>query len=240
VADKFKAGGSLAARYDFHTSSRNPWRPHQRAASHPVLDSPSPPSTIPWPKQPLHKAKPVLGSPRDASEGEFRPVPYIASDSEDAPFSVRGPERLQRGYFDVPLREIATARRTPPGTPRGGFGALDDMTPMPTPSRSISFPPLDPRIGMGLAVGMAIGLEVEGRLTPRGAAREENVSEGSTPSFVSSAASSRSGTVSPVSPPDYVGLGLAIPAGEGPTMYHSFLDRYASLPFLFVFADADV
>jgi hypothetical protein len=93
---------------------------------------------------------------------------------------------------------------------------------------------------MGLAVGMAIGLEVEGRLTPRGAAREENVSEGSTPSFVSSAASSRSGTVSPVSPPDYVGLGLAIPAGEGPTMYHSFLDRYASLPFLFVFADADV
>ncbi|KAJ7891276.1 putative phosphatase regulatory subunit-domain-containing protein [Mycena olivaceomarginata] len=207
VADKFKAGGSLAARLRF---------PHVVA---------QPMATIPWPKQPLHKAKPVLGSPRDASEGEFRPVPYIASDSEDAPFSVRGPERLQRGYFDVPLREIATAR-TPPGTPRGGLGALDDMTPMPTPSRSISFPPLDPRIGMGLAVGMAIGLEVEGRLTPRGEAREENVSEGSTPSFVGSVASSRSGTVSPVSPPDYVGLGLAIPVSEGPTMYHSFLDRF--------------
>jgi len=75
-----------------------------------------------------------------------------------------------------------------------------------------------------------LGLEMEGRLTPRRAAREGSVSasEGSTPSFVSSAASSRSGTVSPVSPPDYVGLGLGIesPASESPATYHSFLDRF--------------
>ncbi|KAJ6546856.1 putative phosphatase regulatory subunit-domain-containing protein [Mycena capillaripes] len=219
TADKFKAGGSLAARYDFGTSSRNPWRPHQRAASHPV-DSPSPPSTIPWPTRAGHapKARAVLGSPRDAAE-DFRPAPYVASDNEDAPFSIASPVRNhQRGYFDVPLRDVGALRRTPPGTPR--FRSLDDLTPLGSPGRFNSFPPLDPRLGVGLGL-----LEMEGRLTPRGAAREGSVSEESTPSFVSSEASSRSGTVSPVSPPDFVGLGVVLPV-ESPSNYHSFLDRF--------------
>ncbi|KAJ6500698.1 putative phosphatase regulatory subunit-domain-containing protein [Mycena sanguinolenta] len=222
VADKFKAGGSLAARYDFGTSSRNPWRPHQRAASYPALSPTSPPlPMVPWPKQ--LKTKPVLGSPRDAYEdtGEFRPAPYITSDSEDVPFSVPVPppatqRHHQRGYFDIP-RDVAGMRRTPPGTPRSPFRALDDLTPLSSPARFNSFPPLDPRIRM---------VDLEGRLTPREAAQEGSASEGSTPSFVSSEPSSRSGTVSPVSPPDYVGLGLASPVGEGPTMYHSFLDKF--------------
>ncbi|KAF7353789.1 CBM21 domain-containing protein [Mycena venus] len=167
TADKFKAGWLARGA---------------RAASHPVGggDSPSPPSTIPWPKQhqQLHRAKPVLGSPRDAAEdaGEFRPAPYIASDSEDAPFTIapaHGQRHHQRGYFDVPLRHVSALRRTPPGTPR----ALDDLTPMPTPSRFNSFPPLDPRIGMGLNFGMAIGLD-EGRLTPREVARGGELERG--------------------------------------------------------------
>ncbi|KAJ7253360.1 putative phosphatase regulatory subunit-domain-containing protein [Mycena haematopus] len=221
VVDKFKAGGSLAARYDFGTSSRSPWRPHQRAASYPVASPTSPPlSSVPWPKQ--HKTKPVLGSPRDSTEdtGEFRPAPYVTSDSEDAPFSVSipvaAPRLHQRGYFDVPLRDFAGVRRTPPGTPRSGF-ALDDLMLTPTPARFNSFPPLEQRIGM---VG------VEGRLTPRGAAHEGSVSEASSPSFVSSATSSRSGTASPVSPPDYIGLGLGSPVSDSPGMYHSFLDKF--------------
>ncbi|KAJ6497113.1 carbohydrate-binding module family 21 protein [Mycena vitilis] len=220
MADKFKTGGSLASRYDFGTSSRNPWRPHQRAASHPV-DSPSPPSTIPWPSgtSAARKAKPTLGSPRDAAEDAFRPAPYVASDSEDAPFAVPVQRNHQRGYFDVPLRDGSGVRRTPPGTPR--LRSLDDLTPMGSPGRYNSFPPLDPRIGMGLGL-----LEVEGRLTPRGAAQEGSFSEEeSTPSFVSSAASSRSGSASPVSPPDYQGLDLAVPV-ESPATYHSFLDKF--------------
>jgi hypothetical protein len=107
---------------------------------------------------------------------------------------------------------------------------------MGSPGRFNSFPPLDPRLGMGLA----LGLELEGRLTPRGAAREGSgsVSETSTPSFVSSAASSRSGSASPVSPPDYVGLGLTglpLPVNKSPATYHSFLDRYVFIFTLSVF-----
>ncbi|KAJ7184459.1 putative phosphatase regulatory subunit-domain-containing protein [Mycena filopes] len=225
AADKFKAGGSLAARYDFGTSSRNPWRsPHQRAQSHPVFDSPSPsvspPSTIPWPtvgKLAPPKSKAGLGSPRDAADDTaFRPAPYVASDSEDAPFAVPvvsppsgGSQRHhQRGYFDLPLRDAATLKRTPPGTPRH---ALDDLTPLGSPlggsGRYSSFPPLDMR-------------ELEARLSV-------SASEESTPSVLSSAGSSRSGSdsASPVSPPDLVGLGLAMPVGS-PATYHNFLDKF--------------
>ncbi|KAJ7118895.1 putative phosphatase regulatory subunit-domain-containing protein [Mycena epipterygia] len=236
-ADKFKAGGSLAARYDFGTSSRNPWRPtaatHQRAQSHPVLlDSPSPPSTIPWPTARKPKTKLALGSPRDAGDDTgFRPAPYVASDTEDAPFAVpatvlasviasgSASRHHQRGYFDLPLRDATGLRRTPPGTPR--LRALDDMTPLASPGRFNSFPPLDPRLG----VGLGMNLELDGRLTPRGLVREGSMSEESTPSFVSSAGSSRSGTMSPVSPPDYVGLG-GIQVSASPATYHSFLDKF--------------
>ncbi|KAJ7771478.1 putative phosphatase regulatory subunit-domain-containing protein [Mycena metata] len=240
TADKFKAGGSLAARYDFGTSSRNPWRPHQRAQSHPVFehDSPSPPSTIPWPtvgKQAVappnkNKGKPLpLGSPRDAADDTaFRPAPYVASDNEDAPFAMPSPPTAttttarnhQRGYFDVPLRDAAALRRTPPGTPRR---ALDDLTPLGSPGgRYNSFPPLalDGRLVVGLNV-----LELDARLTPRGAASlGGSVSEESTPGVLSGA-SSRSGSASPVSPPDLVGLGLAMPVGS-PVTYHNFLDKF--------------
>jgi hypothetical protein len=218
----FKAGGSLASRYDFGTSSRNPWRPsdtppvrHQRAQSHPVLDdTPSPPSTIPWPsvaKAP--KQRPTLGSPRDNDdyESSFRPAPYITSDSEDAPFSVPIPAPVaqrnhQRGYFDVmPKRGSEVLLRTPPGTPIGS-------------TRTYSYPPLEVR---GNGMGLGLTLELDGWLTPRGVAREASsgsLSEESTPSFISSAGSSRSASLSPVSPPDYE-------AGASPTTYHNFLDK---------------
>ncbi|KAJ7460855.1 carbohydrate-binding module family 21 protein [Mycena galericulata] len=218
TTQKFKAGGSLADRYDFSASSRSPWRPtaHQRAQSHPVLDSPSPPSTIPWPTVPkaAPKSKPALGSPRDAAEdAAFRPAPYVASDTEDAPFPV-APRYHQRGYFDVPLRDGGALRRTPPGTPR--LRTLDDLTPLSSPGRYNSFPPLDPRLGMG----MGLGLE----LTPRAAAVRD-ASEASTPSFVSSTGTSPSGTTSPVSPPDFVGLG-GIQVSASPATYHTFLDKF--------------
>ncbi|KAJ7144908.1 putative phosphatase regulatory subunit-domain-containing protein [Mycena crocata] len=229
TAEKFKAGGSLAARYDFGKSSRNPWRPtaavHQRAQSHPVLDSPSPPSTIPWPSvnKSLSKAKVSLGSPRDAADDTtFRPAPYVASDNEDVSFTIQpAPQRNhQRGYFDVPLRDVAGLRRTPPGTPR--LRALDDMTPLASPGRYNSLPPLDPRLGMRSGAGF----ELEVRLTPRGAARDGSLSETSTPSFVSSPGSSSSGTWSPLSPPEFVGLGGMIQAAPSPATYHTFLDKF--------------
>ncbi|KAJ7651874.1 putative phosphatase regulatory subunit-domain-containing protein [Mycena rosella] len=220
-ADRFKAGGSLAARYDFGTSSRNPWRPtasvHQRAQSHPVLDSPSPPSTIPWPSVPkaAPRARPALGSPRDAGEDTaFRPAPYVTSDNEEAGFATPPARHHQRGYFDVPLRDAGGLRRTPPGTPRAR--ALDDLA--ASPGRANSFPPLDPRLGLGMGLGLDL------TLTPRGV-RQELSSEGSTPSIVSPG-SSRSGSASPVSPPDYVGLGMVMQSSANPTTYHTFLDKF--------------
>ncbi|KAJ6620350.1 putative phosphatase regulatory subunit-domain-containing protein [Mycena sp. CBHHK59/15] len=180
--------GLLASRYDFGTSSREPWRPsvsmpanarHQRAQSHPVFaadDSPSPLSTIPWPTvaKALPKAPPAFGSPRAADD--------------DAASFMRAPalqRHHQRGYFDVQVqRDAATLRRTPPGTPGGTrVRSLDDLTPLASP-RYYSFPPLDRRAGLGLAP------EADGWPTPRGVAAREvragNMSEESTPSFVSS------------------------------------------------------
>ncbi|KAJ7063655.1 putative phosphatase regulatory subunit-domain-containing protein [Mycena amicta] len=215
----FRAGGSLAARYDFNSSSRAPWRPHQRAQSHPNFDLPSPPNTVPWPRAPSVPQKPRsnLGSPRDTAEdASFRPGAYISSsDSENHPFALPKPgsRQHQRGYFDVPLRDIGLVRRTPPGTPR--LAKRDDTTPLASPGRYNSYPPLDPR-------GVGLGLEFE----VRPLSREENGSDDSTPSFVSS-----DGTTSPMSPPDFGAiegrLGLEMgSAGAEPSTYHNFLDKF--------------
>ncbi|KAF7298408.1 CBM21 domain-containing protein [Mycena kentingensis (nom. inval.)] len=219
----FREGGSLAARYDFNASSKAPWRPHQRAQSHPHFASPSPPNGIAWPRTTLpQKPRASLGSPRDASEdGDFRPVPYTSSseDSENQPFAVSRPGRNhQRGYFDMPLRDSAygSVRRTPPGTPRAG-------TPLGSPGRYNSFPPLDPR--GAASVGLGIGLDFAGR--------RQDASEDSTPSFSSaSEGSSRSGSgsTSPISPPDFVAiearLGSDLAQAADPETYHSFLDKF--------------
>ncbi|KAJ7221551.1 carbohydrate-binding module family 21 protein [Mycena pura] len=208
----FRAGGSLAARYDFDAAAR---APHLRARSHPIFDSPSPPSTnaVPWPRASHNqKPRPVLGSPRDAAEeGVFRPAPYVASDSEDAPFKVPTRGRPQRGYFDVPLRDLGSFRLSPDGT----------VTPLPlsSPGRCNSFPPLDPRAGLGLGLGLGL------TLPPRGA---EPTSEDSTPSLFGSEASLSSETTSPVSPPDFAGLETMaeMSVSASPATYHSFLDRF--------------
>ncbi|KAF7323443.1 CBM21 domain-containing protein [Mycena chlorophos] len=214
----FRAGGSLASRYDFNASSRAPWRPHQRAQSHPTLDSPSPPNTVPWPPQ-KPRATLALGSPRDVSD-DVHPrlsAPYVpSSDTENHPFAL--PKRQhQRGYFDVPLRETGSMRRTPPGTPRSG-----GVMPLGSPGgRYNSFPPLDPR-------GLGLGLELP---IPT---REGSNSEDSTPSFVGSSdsGSGTSGTTSPVSPPDLLavearlgGLDMAT-SPSTPSTYHNFLDKF--------------
>ncbi|KAF7294582.1 CBM21 domain-containing protein [Mycena indigotica] len=212
----FRNGDSLAARYDFNSSSRDPWRPHQRAQSHPNLDSPSPPHTSTWPRSPaivLQKPRSNLGSPRDVSDDiNFRPSLYITS-PEDHPFAVPKPSRQhQRGYFDVPLRDPASLRRTPPGTPR-----FRDLTPIGNPGRYNSFPPLDAR-------GVGLGLDVAGMSM----SREGNTSEDSTPSFISSDGST-SGTTSPISPPDLVTLESRLAMTSEPessSTYHNFLDKF--------------
>ncbi|KAJ7491126.1 putative phosphatase regulatory subunit-domain-containing protein [Mycena latifolia] len=188
--------------------------------------------SIPWPRAPkttARKARPALGSPRDAGDEAFRPAPYVASDSEDAPFALPPPatRHHQRGYFDVPLRDTAGVRRTPPGTPRTFSG---ELTPLGSASRCNSFPPLElPRFGLGPGIELTLTPRGLGELTPRGLARELS-SAGSTPSIVSSAGSSPGGSeaVSPVSPPEFVGLGVGVPmqAGASPATYHSFLDRF--------------
>nr|GAT54409.1 predicted protein [Mycena chlorophos] len=142
-------------------------------------------------------------------------VPYVpSSDTENHPFAL--PKRQhQRGYFDVPLRDTGSLRRTPPGTPRSG-----GVMPLGSPGgRYNSFPPLDPR-------GLGLGLELP---IPT---REGSNSEDSTPSFVSSSDSGTSGTTSPVSPPDLLavearlgGLDMAT-SPSTPSTYHNFLDKF--------------
>ncbi|KAJ7090424.1 putative phosphatase regulatory subunit-domain-containing protein [Mycena belliarum] len=255
-SERFKSG-SLAARYDFHASARTPWRPatvHQRAASHPVLDSPSPGvGGIPWPTAPKHVVNkdknrnkgPALGSPREAGE---EGAAFRVSDNEnngedlDARGATATARHHTRGYFDVPMRDTGGLRRTPPGTPRR-VGAVDDLTP---PGRAASFPPLgSPPAALDLALTLA-------PRTRTGVARELS-SDGSTPSIGNSAGStpSGSGSLSPVSPAGSYGFGfgsgggggggggygafgvpnqnqmeMEVQAGASPATYHSFLDKF--------------
>ncbi|CAK5279246.1 unnamed protein product [Mycena citricolor] len=179
TTENFKAGGSLAARYDFNNSAKQPWHPHSRTQSYPAgFDSPSPTNSAHWPPRMPPKAS--LGSPRDASDDvAFRPVHLASTDNEEPVLGI-SPAPLpvgryhQRGYFDVPLRQASEARLTSPGT------------------------------------------SWLGSYIPDGS--EEN-----TPSYVTSSGSSASGTASPASPTDGVGL----PAGVSPAAsYHNFLDRF--------------
>lgn len=212
----FKTGASLASRYDFGTSLRNPWKPavssspsrHNRTHSYPIPSTPTS-SSIPWPEKthsstedknhisvPVVKPRAVLGSPRDVDDA-FPRAPYVLSHLEDSSFPVPSRDRMgrnhQRGYFDINI-ETSGVKKTPPGTPR--MRSLDDLTPLTSP-RLYSYPPVSsvrsaPLFGPGLAFA----------LSPRAAAHpmSRETSEGSdesTPSIISPSSSSRSESPSP-------------------------------------------
>jgi hypothetical protein len=193
-----KEGVSLASRYDFGTSSRSPWKPisvpvpptNNRTISYPPI-----PTSVPWPQKPplavktgkasLLKSKEdggTLGSPRDLDDSQLRAVTHIASDPEDLPFPVppRAARNHQRGYFDSPMSEAPSVRRTPPGTPL--VTSFDDNE--IKPQRLFPFPPID-----------------NSKLTPEFGSRLDlfsfGGSEESTPSTMSPANSSRSSSPSP-------------------------------------------
>lgn len=147
---------SLASRYDFGASLKNPWNPpslpfqQSRNQSFPQVAPPSP-SSIPWPEKtavpelpsfPMDtKSTPILGSPRDLND-DFFPARSI-SDIEGLPVS-QPRDRLrnhQRGYFDV-TTSPTTLRRTPPGTP--SIRSFDDLT-LVFASRYNSLPPIEYR-----------------------------------------------------------------------------------------------
>lgn len=118
----FKSTSSFAARYDFSTSFKNPWKysddsppNHQRNNSYPQFAKPSKPSTAPV------RAVPALGSPRDLAEGVI-PDASASAHTDDVPFEVRNREHSgrnhRRGYFDLSTFGSANVRRTPPTSPR--------------------------------------------------------------------------------------------------------------------------
>lgn len=225
----FKTSASLASRYDFGTSLRNPWKPsptplprHTRMKSYPTTSS-----SIPFPEKNTEAmfsppgaaptASPRVGSPRDLGDHIFPSSPYTASEVEDLPFPVSG-RNHQRGYFDIAVSETSGVRKTPPGTPR--LRSFEDLTPSgSSPGRSYSFPPIDTGRSHGLGYG----------LTPKvGIIQSEEISgsELSTPSIMSPSSSSRSSTPSPsdafmISPLTHE----EDPQMSPNTNYHQFLNK---------------
>lgn len=150
-----KSSVSLASRYDFGASLKNPWNPssplfiHSRNQSFPQV-APSPPSSVRWPEQAslpglsslrtAAKSPPNLGSPRDLND-DFIHVRSV-SDIEGLPPRDRSVRNHQRGYFDLALSSTGL-RRTPPGTP--SIRSFDDLTPV-FASRLRLFSPVDYRV----------------------------------------------------------------------------------------------
>ncbi|KAF9464610.1 putative phosphatase regulatory subunit-domain-containing protein [Collybia nuda] len=191
---------SLAARYDFGTSLKEPWQPsdftsplrHLRRQSYPA-SAISTPNSIPWPEKSkgrvssnIRTTPPPLGSPRDIDDDVLFTQPRVMSDFDDTPFAVGNRFRNhRRGYFDNTSISVGSSlKRTPPGTP------LDDSTPLPT--RFHSFPPAEgksysvPPYGLGFISG-------DSNFTD-----SSEGSEQSTPSlFSSSSSSSRHTSPSP-------------------------------------------
>lgn len=190
---------SLASRYDFGTSLKEPWKPsdfttplrHLRTQSHPASIMPTP-NSIQWPEKsksrgnPTVKTTPPLGSPRDIDDDALFTQPRSATDFEDKPFALGDRFRNhRRGYFDdTSISFGSSLKKTPPGTP------LDDSTPLPT--RFHSFPPVvetprsAPPYGLGFIRGDLLYTD------------SSEGSEQSTPSFFSpSSSSSRDTSPSP-------------------------------------------
>lgn len=226
----WKTSGSLASRYDFAASLKQP--NHTRTLSYPAQSYPAlatATNSVPFPEKtissaplgkkptatPVVKPKPALGSPRDLDHDTFRPAPFVPSDLDEPQFATPVPRvarNHQRGYFDIAADdENSKIRKTPPGTPR-----TRDLSPFAS-SRFYSFPgdhaTPPPLFGAGVALG----------LTPRDAASSESGSASdSTPLMLSPADSSPPTSPSPVE--TFVKAQVA--SGESPgTSYHQFLDK---------------
>lgn len=232
----FKSEGSLAARYDFATSLRTPWRApatpstpsHVRTSTYPSAL----PNSVPWPHSSGPRAP--CGSPRDPADGMFY-LPERDSDSDDAisitPSLLRsrsssGSRNHTRGGA-IELTHAPGVKRTPPaspfGTPELSFAPLS-VTPLsrpqpPSPARCHSFPPHSSPRQHHQAQSWVMG------------GSEEN-----TPSITSSS-SSRSSSPSPSSSPAeaMVVTRLAVPAAgdadcDSPIHhlgnYHTLLNRF--------------
>ncbi|KAI9451620.1 putative phosphatase regulatory subunit-domain-containing protein [Lactarius psammicola] len=154
----FKSEGSLAARYDFATSLRTPWRApaapstpsHARTSTYPSAL----PNSVPWPHS--SGARPPCGSPRDAADGVFF-FPERDSDSDDAISRTPSLRRSRSGSGSrnhtrggaIELSHAPGVKRTPPTSPFGSpelpFAQLPapplTQPQPPSPARCHSFPP---------------------------------------------------------------------------------------------------
>lgn len=151
----FKSEASLAARYDFATSLRTPWRApaapsapsHTRTNTYPSAL----PNSVPWPQ-----SSGARGSPRDTSDSVFF-FPERDSDSDDAISSKPSLQRRDSGSGSrnhtrggaIELSHAPGVKRTPPTSPFGSpeipFAQLSTpplSRPQPqSPARCHSFPP---------------------------------------------------------------------------------------------------
>ena len=123
----FKSEGSLAARYDFASSLRTPWRApaapmspsHSRTSTYPSAL----PNSVPWP----HSSHPICGSPRDGTNGTFLPGRDSDPDhdSDDAITLVPSLRRSGSGFSSrnhsrggiIELSHAPGVKRTPPTSP---------------------------------------------------------------------------------------------------------------------------
>ncbi|KAH8991584.1 putative phosphatase regulatory subunit-domain-containing protein [Lactarius akahatsu] len=234
----FKSEGSLAARYDFATSLRTPWRApaapsspaHARTSTYPSAL----PNSVPWPQP--SSARAPCGSPRDTADGTFF-FHERDSDSDDAisrtpslrrSHSSSGSRNHTRGgAFE--LSQAPGVKRTPPTSPFGSpelpFATLS-TAPLtrpqpPSPARCHSFPPHSSPKQHHQAQGWVVG-----------------GSEESTPSVTSSSSSRSSSPTPSLSPAELVVVTpLAAPAAgdveekcDSPLHhlgnYHTLLNRF--------------
>ncbi|KAH9057045.1 putative phosphatase regulatory subunit-domain-containing protein [Lactarius deliciosus] len=234
----FKSEGSLAARYDFATSLRTPWRApagpsspaHARTSTYPSAL----PNSVPWPQP--SSARAPCGSPRDTADGTFF-FHERDSDSDDA---ISRTPSLRRGHSGSGSRnhtrggafELTHApgvKRTPPTSPFGSpeipFATLS-TAPLtrpqpPSPARCHSFPPHSSPKQHHQAQGWVVGQ-----------------SEDSTPSITSSSSSRSSSPTPSLSPAEPVVVTpIAAPAAgdveekcDSPLHhlgnYHTLLNRF--------------
>lgn len=222
---------SLAARYDFGISLKEPWKPvdfttpspprHIRTRSYPVTATPN---SIPWPEKVRTRGvgmptAPTLGSPREIDDDALFSGPPVAADLGGPSFPALLTRRHRRGYFDDSFVVAGSlVRRTSPGTPR--MPSFDDLTPVP---RFHSFPPIE-----SARSPTPLGLGV----TPASTYSDScSSTDESTPSLTSpSSSSSRSSTPSPTDTffmNSLMGMNDNVEQPASPnTNYRQFLSRF--------------
>jgi hypothetical protein len=225
----FPATASFAARYDFGTSLKEPWKPvdftspptprHIRTQSHPATTTPNSarPANVKTRGIGIITSLPVLGSPREIDDEALFSGPRIETDLEESPFPVPPVRHHRRGYFDdTAMVAELRVRRTSQDTPR--IHSFDDLTPV---SKFHPFPSVQNPRSSPFEMGS----------TPESASSDSTsgADEQSTPSLGSPASSSRSSTPSPTDNLLMHSLfgtnGDVDPQASPNTNYHQFLTR---------------